>query len=639
MSKVIAGAPIAARRRLIISNRLTAASGAALFLVAAAVPAWANATEVGTREVVQLQRVGVGDATAGGSTGLPAVDPSTEFPRMTPDDIVIEEEIAGGPGGGSQAAAAPLDFPTVANSPISVLNRGFAGFDALDHLDQRNAGTGRFTNTQFSLEPPDQALCVGNGFVVESVNTAIAVFKTDGTRIAGPTALNQFFGLAPEVIRATPLVFGDFTSDPRCYFDRATNRFFVILLQLDVDPATGNFTGPSHQLIAVSKTGDPTGGFNIFRLTTTRDGEQNCPCFGDQPLLGADANGFYLSANSFSLVDGRFKGVQIYAMSKRALAAGTLPPFVLHIGLPRLAQADGSRSSSVQPAMARRNDNSGTEFFLGSFNTQQFFNNQVSAFALRPTGALDSPASAITAATFSFQKTNTPSQVYGVPPDAPQKAGGSHPLADLLDPHHLVTVQLATNEHRMQHVTFDNGILWSTVTTGLQSPGETDVKAGVAWFGVKVDAQGNKPLEARVKQQGYVAIANANAFFPALGVGGERSAIGFSISGPDFFPSAGYVELGNNGRTGPVHFAAVGSGPEDGFTGFPSQGSPCTAPAADGTQICEARWGDYGAAAVDEAGNVWMANEYIPPLTRPRNINANWGTFVTRIAAGDDDSN
>jgi len=210
---------------------------------------------------VHLQRTGAGDATAGGSAGLPVLDQSTEFARVTPDDIVIEEEIGGAPGAGPTVAA-PLDFPTVANTAVALVNRGFFGFDALDHLDQRNAGTGLFTNTQFSLEPPDQALCVGNGFVVESVNTAIAVFKTNGARIAGPTALNQFFALAPEVIRTPPVRFGDFTSDPRCYFDRATNRFFVILLQIDVDPATGNFTGPSHQLIAVSKTGDPTAGFN-----------------------------------------------------------------------------------------------------------------------------------------------------------------------------------------------------------------------------------------------------------------------------------------------------------------------------------------------------------------------------------------
>ena len=58
--------------------------------------------------------------------------------------------------------------------------------------------------------------------------------------------INDFFNLAPEIVRADPLVFGEFTSDPKCYFDNDTDRWFVTILQLDVDPATGAFTGPSH---------------------------------------------------------------------------------------------------------------------------------------------------------------------------------------------------------------------------------------------------------------------------------------------------------------------------------------------------------------------------------------------------------
>src|SRR5437879_782178 len=60
--------------------------------------------------------------------------------------------------------------PTPADSVVLGLQTG-VGFDGLTHLDQRNASNGN----QFSLEPPDQALAVGNGYVVEAVNTAIRV--------------------------------------------------------------------------------------------------------------------------------------------------------------------------------------------------------------------------------------------------------------------------------------------------------------------------------------------------------------------------------------------------------------------------------------------------------------------------------
>jgi len=51
-----------------------------------------------------------------------------------------------------------------------------ASFDGLDLRDQRLANGGN----QFTVEPPDQGLCVGNGFVVESVNDVIRVFDRKG---------------------------------------------------------------------------------------------------------------------------------------------------------------------------------------------------------------------------------------------------------------------------------------------------------------------------------------------------------------------------------------------------------------------------------------------------------------------------
>jgi len=608
---------------------------AALAVSMAAPVTPAGAAETGTQELIQLREAGSGVLSSGGLTEAPPVDRATEFPAVNLDDFVAD--IVGGTNGPIRSGA-PLAFPTVSNTRVSLVNRGFSGFDGLNHADQRLAGTGIYKNSQFSLEPPDQALCVGNGFVVEAVNTAVAVYRADThALVSGPTALNQFFGLAPEVIRTPPARFGDFTSDPRCIFDRATNRFFLILLQLDVDPPSGGFTGGSSQLIAVSKSGNPADGWNFYKLNTTAHGT-SCPCFGDQPLMGADDNGFFLSANAFSLVTGRFVGVQIYAMSKRALAAGRLPPFVLHLSLPAAVQADGSRDFSVQPAVSQRSgdddddhDGRGTEFFLGAFNTRLLLNDQLAAYSLQPTSALNFPPTAAT--TFSFQKVLTPSEVYGVPPDALQKRG-TLPLGSVGDP--KIFEMLATNEHRMQQVTYARGQLWGAVTTGLQSPGEADQKAGVAWFAVRVESE-RGGLEARVHRQGYVAVANASTFFPAVGVAKEQAAIGFSISGPALFPSTGYVQISEDGKTGPVHIAGVGPNSEDGFTGYPalSGGSPCNPPNPDGTQLCESRWGDYGAAAVDEHGNIWLASEYVSP--RPRTVNANWGTFVTKLSAGEDD--
>ena len=82
----------------------------------------------------------------------------------------------------------------------------------------------------------------------------------------------------------------------------------------------------AHLEIAVSQTGDPTGAFNLYDIDVSHDGSDfvahDCPCLGDQPLIGADVNGFYISTNSFGVTS--FEGAQIYVLSKKALAAGDL---------------------------------------------------------------------------------------------------------------------------------------------------------------------------------------------------------------------------------------------------------------------------------------------------------------------------
>jgi len=588
-----------------------------------------------TQQFVQLVPAGVGTPTIGpAAPPATVVDPKTEIRAQDLDALVHIGRIA-------SAALRTLSPPNVANNAISSSPNTNLSIDGLNHADQRLAGTGKFTNTQFSTEPPDQGLCVGNGFVVEAVNNALAVYRRDtGARVSGPTALNQFFLLQPAVIRSTPPVFGDFLSDSRCYYDAQTSRFFLTILRIGVDPVTGNFVADSSVLIAVSRSADPTGSWNLFRLNTTSDG-LNCPCFGDQPLIGFDANGLYISTNAFSLVDGGFGGNQIYATSKLFLASGTLPPFVLHVGLSADFNADGSVDFSVHPSANTRGQEQshfGAEYFLSSFDVTAQLNNKVVVWALQNTALLNSPPGPATK--FRLSRMAIPSQVYGVPPDAFQKRGTT-PLGTLLtqlgaEPD--VFEILATNEHRMQDVTFSNGNLWSAVTTGLTSPGE-DLKAGIAWFSVQVELDGDQNnLKAEVRSQGYVAAANASVFFPAVGVNPSGNvAIGFSISGPNLFPSTGYVTIGGNGRAGQIHIAGTGFNSEDGFTGYPAENpnSPC-ADAGNGKLVCEARWGDYGAAAVDEDGSIWLANEYIGP--RARTQLANWGTFLIRLKPWDNGS-
>lgn len=202
-----------------------------------------------------------------------------------------------------------------------------ASFDGLNFFDQRFANGGN----QFSVEPPDQGLCVGNGKVVEVVNDVYQVFDTSGHPLINPVDLNTLFGYAPAITRSGPNAGqeGPDVFDPSCLFDQQTGRFFVVASTLDRVSLTNHAdTGTSHIDILVGS--DPTASLTKYSINTTSDAAcfndeaqtQPGPCFPDYPHIGADANGFYVTTNVFDFFGPGFEGVNIYAMSKSTLASG-----------------------------------------------------------------------------------------------------------------------------------------------------------------------------------------------------------------------------------------------------------------------------------------------------------------------------
>jgi hypothetical protein len=550
----------------------------------------------------------------------------------------------------------PLPEPVVkSNAIVQSQANGFSGFNGISHYDQRVAGN----NTQFSKEPPDQGLCAANGFVIETVNTAIRVFNTSGGALAGVDTLTHFFQLAPEIDRTkNSPVFGPFLSDPRCLFDRQTGRWFLTILMQDNGTNPGA-TGRNYQLIAVSNTSVPTGQWTVFRFDTTDDGLQGtpnhpgCPCFGDQPLIGIDNNGFYISTNEFGATV--FNGAQIYAISKEELAeaaGATNPvlPVVVHIDASQFLLSFGGLSYSVQPTInlpsdqegdfrtsAEQSNHYGVAYFLSALQFgnpgYEVFDNRIALWALTNTESLDTKAPSLTLSLAVLS-----SQTYGQPNPADQK-DGPIPLANCLNvdcqgaglpsvPNKLE--QIATNDDRMNQVFYSNGLLFSGVNSLLKVDGEDHT--GIVWFGVRPSWHGST-LTGQVALRGYLAVANNNLLYPsiALSASGDGAVV-FTLVGKQYFPSAAYATFNSqDGASGSIHIARSGAGPDDGFSGYdPLDGFATEVPA---------RWGDYS-AAVSDGANVWFATEYIPnscpTLTPPcRTSLANWGTFVAKLSQPD----
>ncbi|PZS36764.1 MAG: hypothetical protein DLM59_00400 [Pseudonocardiales bacterium] len=544
-------------------------------------------------------------------------------------------------------AVGGLQPPSVAPSAVG----GSAGLDrswhGLDGFDTRYANGGN----QASLEPPDQALCVGNAHVLEAVNSAVRVYTTSGTAATPVTDLNSFYGYPAQIDRTTG-VRGPFTFDPTCVFDQGTGRFYLVVDTAEVDPKTGAFLGPNHLDLAVSGTGDPTGAWDIFRLPVQDDGSQGtpthpgCPCVGDYPHIGFDANAIFLTTNEATLhgpgVFGGGNGAQIYALDKRALAAGSSQVRVVQFENTFLPSGAGKVPGfTVWPAQvpdSRYNlAGGGTEYLLSSIATlaDSGMADQIGVWAVTNTASITSSAPDL-----RLQRGLVDSEVYGVPPMSSQQPGPV-PLRDCL----TINCQdvlgpgarpapgeaegpLASQDGRMQQVYYSGGVIYGALDTVIQVRG--NLQAGIAWFAVR---PGATAAASTVARQGYLGLAGNNVTYPALAVLPNGTGVmAFTLVGASHYPSAAYSRFGPSGP-GPVQIAAAGRAPQDGNSEYSAfhPGHPA-----------RPRWGDYGAAATNGSA-VFTASEYIGSKCSFAQFQAdstcggtrapliNWGTRISRV--------
>ncbi|HEY4956303.1 MAG TPA: hypothetical protein VII31_00690, partial [Caldimonas sp.] len=376
--------------------------------------------------------------------------------------------------------------------------------------------------------------------------------------------------------------------------------------------------------LAVSSSDNPLGSWRVYRLPVQDDGTQgtpthaDCPCIGDYPHIGADENGIYLTTNEFPF-SGGFNAAQIYALSKKDLVRGVVSVTVVQIDTGDYL-LEGNPGFTVWPAVSPAGDfasaNRGTELFLSSIAVfaDSGNANRLRVWALGNTKSLDTNHPDLTLVDSAVHVRH-----YGVPPLSNQKPGPT-PLADCINDNTLVTPfgpgcwqfffnpprpplavtpeLIDSNDSRMQQVFYAGGRLYGALDTVVNVSGGQ--QAGIAYYAIRPYAH-NGSVIGVVENEGKIGVGGNNVTYPAIAALPDgRGIIAFTLVGADHFPSAAYIHLGANGHEGSIRIAADGKGPDDGFTGYEAF-NPGTS---------RARWGDYGAAVVDN-GEFWIASEYI----------------------------
>jgi len=609
-------------------------------LLAAAAMAFASYAFGSSPTTLQLQRgpTTVPTTTALGGASLTALELD---PAMTAGDADS--------GDGDGLGPEPVVNRSISKGHAGINRMGNAkraksspellgGFNGLNLHDQRYANGGN----QFSVEPPDQGLCAGNGFVMESVNDVLAIYDNGGNKLVGPVDLNTFYGYPAAINRGTG-AYGPEITDPSCYYDAQTQRWFQVVLTIDRVGTTSFLAGTNHLDIAVSTTSNPTGSWNIYRLPVQNNGTQGTPdhgcaggyCLGDYPHIGADSHAIFLTTNEFSLFDDGFYGAQIYAISKQALASGAQANVALFNGGDPSIPAP---AFTVWPAISSGGQyvttQGGTEYLLSS--DAVFYDSGISntlwLWSVSNTQAIDTMPSGL-----ALNVSPLTVQQYAVPSSLAHQKPGNTPLRDCFATPSCASIlgypsivystprDLAVNDSRMQQVSYANGKLWGTL--------DTDVLLGDGSHGSGINYFVINPNAVALVANGTLSLPDANLTYGAAAVTQSgRGVIAFTVVGPNDYPSAGYASLDAKIGAGDVHIAAGGAGPWDGFTGIPYLGGG------------RPRWGDYGAAAAD-GNTIWLASEYIaqtctlaqymaPPFGQcggTRGALSNWATRISAI--------
>src|SRR5487761_1311095 len=544
---------------------------------------------------------------------------------------------------------------------ISTSAGGATGVKGLNAVDSASLPT----NFVGDVEPPDQALCAGNGNVVEANNLGeMRVFNTALRRESAPIPLDTVMGL-------TGLGWSS-GGDPSCLYDSANGGHWVFteIVSASTEKSGGPFAGcfaakanACYEGIAVIDGSNPFGPYHT--------GEPGYPyLLNDFAKISVTRDAFLMFYDEFPLNGsvpgiggGFFNGAQELAFSKSALEHGL--PVKLSNGQPnpavtvarenmgRIPTPDGTCASdkalhqggitcwtAVIPAqpVAGQFDNShgGTGFMLDSLDFYGFVplpssgDNRIAAWAWTGLSALNSKGCASCGAAIRFrgQLFSGVDRYYDPENLAGAQKTGPIPLGDECGAAGLSTGSpppascpeggLATNGDFMTQVSQAQGQLGGATDTEVAQTytrANAEIHQGAVYWVVGTRSF-DKTGKFSLTSQGYVTAKHEDLEMPAMAATPShngRAIMLFTVNGNGgptgadhggFYPSTAFGRLtstSNGLLKSTINIADMGKSPQDGFTEY--QGYPGTT---------RPRWGDYswGIFLPGSGGRIYFANEY-----------------------------
>ena len=595
----------------------------------------------------------------GQTSGRPNAMPAADL-RLTHVHAADQRPLTSGP---------TFPIPSVSCQPlgpgcdqISTSKGGATGVKGLNAVDSATHTTNIYTD----VEPPDQGLCAGGGYVVETNNIGeILVFNTALQRKSAPISLDRVMGLSGRNWSSG--------GDPSCLYDPANGGhwFYTEIVSASPESQGGAFTGcfagvanECYEGIAVTDGPNPFGPYHVyFSSADYNPAEPGYPSMlNDFAKISVTRDAFMMFYDEFPLVSslpgvggGIFNGAQELAFRKSALESGL--PTVLKNGRPNPAVTvaienmshiptpDGTCARddvlhmggitcwvAVIPAqpVAGHFDNShgGTGFMLGSLDFYGFSplatsgDNRIAAWAWTGLSALNSTgcSSCVANIRFSGQLFSGVDRYYD--PEtvslggiyAPQKTGPI-PLGDECGaaglsvgsppPASCPEGGLATNGDNLTQVSQAQGQLWAATSTQIAQSytrANAEIHMGAVYW---VVGTGSFDTTGRftLTSQGYVAALHEDLTMPAMAATPGEGGTAIML----------FTLTGNGGPTGADH---------GGF--YPSTAFGRLTSTSGDLLTSTINIADMGRSPQDG----FSEYQGYPGPTRPRWGDYSWGVFV-----------
>lgn len=402
--------------------------------------------------------------------------------------------------------------------------------------------------------PPDTDGAVGPRHIVVMVNGEFRVLSRSGQLISSVT-LDQFWARLNNIE----------TFDPHILFDATVGRWITVTC---ADPESPS----SSVLIGMSKTDDPTGAWNLYKVdadSTNRD-------WADYPAIGYNGKWVAVNLNMFGNSTDIFDGARMWVFDKNSLLTGAA-----QVNFKTFDEASGF---TMSPCVTY-DPNEPTLHIVETFSGNSLRLSTI-------TGPVGGESLNVGTATVNSTVSWNP---FGGMLGAQQ--GSSQPID--------------CGDTRILNAVFRNGSIWAAHTIFFPATG-VPTHASAQWW--QINPNGN------ALQRGLVDDPSGTASFayPTIGVNNRNDClIGYTKFSPTEFASAHYsFHASSDAPSSLQSDALLKAGEAPYFKDFGSG---------------ENRWGDYSATMVDPLNDIdlWTLQEY---AATPVGGASQWGVWWGMIS-------